>query len=191
MKKKLFVALFCALASSTVLFSQNVFKEGDKVVNLGIGLGSTLHSGSSFSTTIPPISASFEYGVKDNLFDDKSSLGVGAFVGYTSGEDKYSYAGYSSKWEYSDIVLGLRGALHYEFVEKLDTYAGISLGYDIVSVSASSSGGGYTGSASADGSTFFAGIYLGGRYYFADNLAAMAEVGYDISALRIGVAYKF
>lgn len=192
MKKLLFVLMF-AVAGFTTAFSQNEFKAGDKVINLGVGLGNTLHSGSGLSTTIPPISASFEYGVKDNLFDEKSSLGVGAFIGYCANEHKWSYMNASSKLKYSDLVLGLRGALHYQLVEKLDTYAGVSLGYDIVSASSSgyAGGGSYGVSYSADASTFFVGAYLGGRYYFADNLAAMAEVGYDIAALRIGIAYKF
>lgn len=189
MKKLLLVAI-CVLASSAAAFSQNTFKKGDKVVNLGIGLGNTLHSGSGMSTKIPPVSGSFEYGVKDNLFDDKSSLGVGAFVGYASSEYKQTIIGHNStKLKYSDVILGLRGALHYQLVEKLDTYAGVSLGYDIVSTSVSNSN--HENFANADSSSFFAGVYLGGRYYFTESLAAMAEVGYDIAALRLGIAYKF
>jgi hypothetical protein len=32
--------------------------------------------------------------------------------------------------------------------------------------------------------------FVGGRYYFNDNLAAMAELGYGIAYLNIGVAFK-
>lgn len=189
--KKLLLVSICVCASFAAAFSQNAFKAGDKVINLGIGFGNTLYSGSGYSTTIPPISGSFEYGVKDNLFDAKSSLGVGAFIGYSSSEYKWSYLTASSKLKYSDVVLGVRGALHYEFVEKLDTYAGVSLGYDIVSSKASGTNGNLSSSVSAEASSFFAGIYFGGRYYFSDKLGAMAEVGYDIAALKLGVAYKF
>ena len=54
----------------------NTFVKGEKVLNLGIGLGSTLYTGGSYTSRIPPVSASFEVGVKDNLFDifSQSSL---------------------------------------------------------------------------------------------------------------------
>jgi len=34
-------------------------------------------------------------------------------------------------------------------------------------------------------------FYIGGRYYFTDNLAGMIELGYGIAYLNIGIALKF
>ena len=33
--------------------------------------------------------------------------------------------------------------------------------------------------------------FVGARYYFSNSFAALAEIGYDVSLIRIGVAYKF
>lgn len=166
--------------------NESTFLKGDNVVALGLGLGGTLYSGSGYSSKIPLISLSYERCVKDRLFDDKSSLGIGGIVGYTS--SKWEYEGYG--WKYSDIVIGVRGALHYAFVNKLDTYTGLMLGYDILSsktIGEMHSEWDY--SASTGG--FVWAWYLGARYYFTDSFAGFAEVGYGVSILNLGVAMKF
>ncbi|MDR3058018.1 MAG: hypothetical protein LBU84_07750 [Prevotella sp.] len=189
MKKKLLI-IICALCSIAGSSAQNIFKKGDKVINAGIGFGNTYHSGSGYSTKIPAISGSFEMCIIDNLFDEKSSLGVGGFIGYSSSEYKYDYAGSGLyKYKYSDFILGARGALHYQFIDNLDTYVGLSLGYDIVSGKASGTYLSTDYSASASGIEF--GAFLGARYYFSDQWAGMFELGYDIAIAKVGVAYKF
>lgn len=85
--KKIIFTLVCMLVVAGA--SAQSFNKGDKVLNLGIGLGNTLYSGTGFKTTIPPVSASFEYGIVDHLFDEKSSIGVGGYFGYTS--SKYDW----------------------------------------------------------------------------------------------------
>lgn len=184
MKKSIFSLLLLVFAA-TAFAQENTFNKGDKVLNLGIGLGSTLYTGGYYKSAIPPLSASLEYGVKDNLFDEKSSLGIGGYFGYTSA--KWEYSGYG--WNYSSMILGARGALHYQLVDKLDTYTGILLGYNIVSSKSFGSlgeGTNYTAAASGIAWSWF----LGGRYYFTDKLAAMAELGYGISYLNLGIALK-
>ena len=181
--KRIVLSILCVF----VVFgaSAQTFSKGDKVVNLGLGLGNTVYSGSGYKTSIPPISGSFEYGVVDNLFDDKSSLGVGGYLGYTS--SKYDL-GNNYDYKYSSTIVGVRGSLHYDFIEKLDTYTGLSLGYNIVSAKSDYKG---LGSYKAESSALYWGWYLGARYYFTDSFAAMAEIGYDIAYLNIGVAFKF
>ncbi|MGE5395421.1 MAG: hypothetical protein ACM3P1_11810 [Candidatus Saccharibacteria bacterium] len=165
-------------------YSQNAFVKGDKVVNLSIGLGSGLYKGSGYSNVTPAIAGSYEIGVVDNLFDENSSLGVGGYLGYTGA--KYNFgAGYG--WKYSDIIIGARGAVHYQFVDRLDTYAGLMLGYDIVS-SKTYGTGVFSGNASTSG--FVLPVFVGGRYYFSDKFAGLVELGTSISYLNIGVAIK-
>jgi hypothetical protein len=53
MKKSLF-AIAIAMLFSVSSFAQE-FEEGDKVLNLGIGFGSTFYSGSLYSTALPPV----------------------------------------------------------------------------------------------------------------------------------------
>lgn len=181
--KKLFFSLLCVFIVAGA--SAQSFNKGDKVLNVGIGLGNSLYNGSGFKTSIPPLSASFEYGVVDHLFDDKSSIGVGGYFGYTS--SKYSWNN-EYDYKYSSAVVGARGSLHYAFVDKLDTYTGIGLGYNIVSGKSDYKG---LGSYSAESSALYWAWYLGARYYFTDSFAGMAEVGYDVAYLTIGVAFKF
>lgn len=181
--KKVILSLLSLLVVSAV--SAQSFNKGDKVLNLGIGLGSTVYSGSGYKITIPPVSASFEYGVVDNLFDEKSSIGVGGYLGYTA--SKYEW-GTNYDYKYSSAIVGVRGSFHYSFIEKLDTYTGLSLGYNIVSAKSDYK---ELGSYSAQGSEMYLGWYLGARYYFKETFGVMAELGYDIAYLNIGVAFKF
>ena len=156
------VFLFC-VAFGIGANAQNEFVKGDKVVNLGIGLGNTF---SGYSSMIP-ISGSFEVCIKDNLFDDKSSLGVGGYFGFAS-KDGWTF-----------LYPGVRGALHYQFVDKLDTYAGLMLGMRFWS------GHGWSYN------DFIIPFFIGGRYYFSNNLAGFAELGHGIAYLQLGVSLKF
>jgi hypothetical protein len=180
--KRNFIILAFALIFSVSLNAQNTFNKGDKVVNLGIGLGSTLYSGAYYKGLIPPVSASLEVGIKDNLFDDKSSLGVGAYAGFAS--SKWEYLGYG--WRYTNIILGARASLHYQLIEKLDTYGGFIGGFRVAT---SKEIGTPIGDASPGGGIVLS-PYIGGRYYFSEKLAAMAELGYGIAYLNIGIALK-
>ncbi len=93
-------------------------------------------------------------------------------------------------WKYSNIIIGVRGSFHYPFVDKLDTYAGILLGYNIASskeFGTTIPGWDYSYSA---GGVVYSG-YIGARYYIKDAFALMAELGYGISYLTLGVALKF
>lgn len=183
MKKNVLLVLLLALFSLST-FSQNTFNEGDKVLNLGLGIGNALYTGGFYSSAIPPVSASFEVGVKDELFDENSSLGVGGYFGYSSSK----YTGWGSNSRFSNVIVGARGALHYQFIENLDTYAGLMLGYEIVSWRSTSGDFNYGNVA---GSGFATDLYVGGRYYFSENFAGMVELGYAIAYLNIGVALKF
>lgn len=181
--KNLLLATVFAIGFSFA--NAQVVQQGDKVLNLGIGLGTALYTGSYYSSTIPPISGSFELVMDDQLFDGKGAWGLGGYLGYAS--SKYKYVGYDYGWKYSNIIIGPRGYLHYNLVEKLDTYVGAMLGYNVVSSKWYGSGSSI-GSASGGG-VIFSG-FVGARYYFNDNVAAMVELGSGIAYLNLGVALK-
>ncbi|MBK6966075.1 MAG: hypothetical protein IPH20_19675 [Bacteroidales bacterium] len=63
---------------------------------------------------------------------DVGSIGVGAYLGYTSAKWQYNYFGSDWGYKYSSLIIGARGTFHYPLVEKLDTYTGIMLGVNIV-----------------------------------------------------------
>jgi len=176
--KVLVVFLVLSGFSWTASAQNEAFNKGNTVINVGVGLGSYIsHSG--FSMTIPPISASLEYGVVD-LFDGQGGIGVGGYAGYAlfKGKDKGV-----NDFNVGHFVIGPRGLFHYQFVDKLDTYAGVLLGYDIVSFSQKS--------ASVSGSRFYTAFFIGGRYYFTPNIGVFGELGYGVSPLQIGITYKF
>ena len=154
--------VFCAMFSLAVN-AQNTFNKGDKVLNAGIGVGNTF---SGYSSMIP-ISGSFEVGIKDNLFDDKSSLGVGAYFGFAS-KDGWTF-----------LYPGVRGALHYQLVDNLDTYAGLMLGMRMWSGHSYS----YT--------DLIVPFFIGARYYLSNNIGVFGELGHGIAYLQLGVSLKF
>ncbi|MCD6660279.1 MAG: porin family protein [Lentimicrobium sp.] len=186
--KKVVITLFAAFMALSLSAQDNLLTKGEKVVNVGIGLGSTLYSGSGYTSTIPPVSASFEIGVKDDVLD-VGSIGVGGYLGYASSKWEYSYFGSTWGYKYTNIILGARGSFHYPLVDKLDTYTGLMIGFNIVSAKETGTVDPlYNYSASSSGLIWS--WYAGGRYYFTDNFAAMAEIGYGIAWLNLGVALK-
>ena len=186
--KKLLLFLLVVVFSLTQLFAQeSTFKQGDKVLNLGIGFGSTFYSGTGYKAGVPPISASLEFGVKDGVLD-KGSIGIGGYLGYSSHKWDYLSSGWG--WKYTNIIIGVRGVFHYPLVDKLDTYTGLLLGYNIAtSKEYGNAIPGYNYSASSGGVAYS--WFIGGRYYFSDSFAGMLELGYGITYLNLGVALKF
>lgn len=161
------------VAISEIALAQH--SAGDMNLNVGIGLGNTLVAGTQ---SVPPIGASFEYGIKDEI-------SIGGFLGYTA-SDIPSFGG---DWKYSYTIIGVRGSYHYDFLgnEKLDTYGGAMLGYYLLNVDYGNTGFTTGGAAGAVAYT----LYVGGRYAFTDNIGAFAELGYGIAFLQLGANLKF
>jgi hypothetical protein len=160
-------------------------QEGQKnTVSLGAGFGGTLYSGHSDFNRLPVFFLSYERCVIDNLFNEKSALGIGGLIGYSSA--KYDDFGWG--WTSTDITIGARGALHYSLVDKLDTYAGVMAGYNINKWK-------WTDDWSYDdhsGNSGFAySVFAGARYYLIDSLAAFAEFGYGYTYVNVGLSFKF
>jgi len=181
--KNLLVTALCLVSLVAANAQTPSFNKGSGVLNLTIGFGNGLYSGTTSS--VPPIAASYEVGIVDNIAE-KGSIGIGGYLGYTSAKWDFGY-GYSVKS--SDIVIGVRGLFHYPFVDKLDTYAGLLLGYDINSWS--TTGTAFEGiSASNSYGGLKIGIFAGARYYFSDMFAGVVEVGTGLAYFNIGVALK-
>ncbi len=188
MKRKISLGLLLVFLSAALMAQDPVFLKGDKVLNLTIGFGSSLYSGSFYKSSVPALAASYEVGILDNVLD-VGTIGVGGYVGYSSYKSTYDYFGSSYGWKISDLVIGARGVFHYPFLDKLDTYTGIMLGFRVVSdkyYGDNTYNYNYTGSSSGVQFSWFAGA----RYYFTDNLAALLEVGYGISYINLGIALK-
>ena len=162
------------------------FDVGTNVVNLGIGLGNRYGYGSGFfggnSSVSPAISVSYERGVMPL---GPGVLGVGIFAGYQGA----SYNLGSDKWKYTDVIVTLRGAFHYPVLPQFDAYGGLGLGLRHAGVSFTGSGVYDFGEASSNEVAL--GLFAGGRYYFTPSIGAFAELGYDQTYLKAGLALKF
>ena len=174
------VLLGCFIFSFIALqVSAQTFAKGDNVVGLSVGLGGAWYSGYGFGwngvTRTPSFTLSYENCIVGSLWDDKSSIGIGGQIGYSSIRWK------DIDWRINNTLVGGRGALHYAFVDKLDTYVGLMIGYKFVSDNTSWK---YP-------NKFVSDYYLGARYYFADNFAVFAEIGYYVSNFNVGLALKF
>ena len=185
MKKLLFTLFIMLMGYGFIYGQENIFNIEDKVLNFGIGLGSTLYTGTYYKTGVPPLSVSFEKGIVDEILE-KGVIGVGGYLGYSSNKWEYMNWGY----RYSRIIIAARGALHYPLIENLDTYTGILLGYQIVNAKNIGTVNplfNYNVSSSGVIGSWF----VGARYYFSGDWAAMAELGYGITYLNLGVAKRF
>jgi hypothetical protein len=161
---------------------------GDNFFNFGIGFGHTRFSGSGYSGTIPPLSVSFEKIIKDEILE-KGYIGIGGYVGYSSYKWNYTFLGDDWGWRYSTFLPGARGSFHYPILDNLDTYTGMMLGYEIIS--AREIGNVNTGLYNASTSGFVWSWYAGGRYFVSEKFILMAEIGYGVTYLNLGVALKY
>ncbi len=186
--------LSIAVLLGSVRTSQAQYDIGDNVLNVGVGLGSTLLGGYSGynSSQTPAIGLSFEHGTWE-LGDGIVSLG--GFLGYKSIKDEYQYLSYKQTWKWTYTIIGIRGAYHFPLDnEKLDLYLGAMLSYNILNFKYTDTDPSYNSSfdysggyGSAAGFTGFGGI----RYYLSDNFGLNAELGYGIAYLTLGVSFKF
>jgi hypothetical protein len=190
MKKTLQIislSLMLALALPFATLNAQIFDKGDVVINAGIGLGSTVYHGAYYKTTVPPLFLSGDYCLMEDL--GPGNLGVGAYLGYSAYKWEYSSLDYG--WKYSTIIIAARGTYHFvDLVDKLDLYGGVLLGAKIVSHKYFGDDL-YSDTHTASGSGAAFSVFGGARYYFTDNLGAMAELGYGIAWLSLGVSLKF
>lgn len=166
------------MAVSTIALSQH--KEGDKYLNIGLGVGGGYYYG---SYTLPTLGLTYEKGIKDNL-------SVGLYLGYTRSTESYTYFTSTATYTYNYIIVGPRASYHYNLfdMEGLDTYGGILLGYAIVNVSVDDEFG---TSDYTVGSGFFAySFFIGARYKLNESLSLFGELGAGYSPITVGLTFK-
>ncbi|GAA4382536.1 hypothetical protein [Hymenobacter koreensis] len=177
-------------AASQTSSATNNFVKGSTAINLGVGLGLGYgYYGGSLKAT-PAMSLSVERGFIEGL--GPGTIGIGALIGYKGYSYDYGGSQYKAKW--TNLLVSARGTYHYNILEnpKLDTYAGISVGvrmqtwkdtyYDNTpGLKDYSSSSAYVTS----------GFFIGGRYFFTDNIGAFSEIGYDMNYLKLGLTAKF
>lgn len=174
--KKILLIIAAVIGMATAANAQSVFKKADGMVNLGIGLNAI----GGYNMVVPPLSASYEYGILDNVFSNgNGSIGIGAYIGYASYKNKaYDLSS-------NHFVVGPRVALHYGFMNKLDTYIGLMLGYRSVSY-----GDSFKNEYKLESSGFAINANVGARYFFTPSIGGFLEVGYGVSNINLGVTFR-
>ena len=159
------------------------YEKGTKDLNIGVGLIRTFGF-SGETSSVPPLSASFEVGTSDNL-------SFGGYVGYASQSyNRSSY--YGSDVSVSYFLFGPRMGYHFALIPKADTYVGAMIGYGAATVSVTSSSGlGTSSTPVAAVSSFVYSVHGGIRYPFSPKIGGFAEIGYGISVLNLGLNAKF
>lgn len=188
MKKLITIIVFTVMAAAAS-FAQP-FAKGNHAINLGVGFGNVYYWGSNYSGFVPSLSGSYEYGVAEIPMGSQLTgvVGVGGYLGWSA--SKYgSYYSSSDHYTISDFIIAARGNYHFIFHDKLDPYAGVWFGLDITSSRWKGSGQDPKVDLASTGVT--GGVYAGARWFFTDNIAVYAEMGYLISILNFGVTFKF
>jgi hypothetical protein len=191
MKKKflsiiLSTSLICILTISNL--QAQSYEIGSNVINAGLGLGYSINYG--FGNSTPVISGSFEHGL---IEAGPGTVGIGGIISYQGNRYSYSdgFGTYKRKW--STTFIAVRGTYHPDALvgDNYDVYGALQLGLYNYGYNYSATGI-YTAANYNSGlnSGLGLGLVAGGRYYFTDNIGGFAEIGYDISYLKIGLSIK-
>ncbi|WP_332913745.1 hypothetical protein [Algoriphagus boritolerans] len=157
---------------------------------MGIGIGSSLGS-FDYSTQIPGISLMYEQGIAEA--GNVGIIGLGGYVGYKSFSLETNSGTLESKSKWNYTIIGVRGIMHFTGIDKenLDLYAGLMASYNLLNYSYEDNSGFNSGNTGNFGNAAGLTLFAGARYYFSDNLAAFAELGYGVAYLNLGISLKF
>jgi len=178
--KKCFFVLVLTVLTTGVVFAQYAPAVADNklFINAGVGFGPIT---SGYNLGVLPISGSVDYKLPIAL-----PITVGASVTYTSW--RYDF-GSSSVYTYSNIGIGGRGMYHINLLDRLDTYAGVTLGYVMQSAKWKT---GDTETSSTANPFFLYSAGVGGRYFFTNLIGAYLELSYSsLQYVSAGLTIKF
>lgn len=179
--KKILITFIAIISFASISKSQTV-SVGDTYVNAGIGLGYSYGLFAGVNAT-PLIWLSGEKGVYH--LEGVGAISAGGIV-------SFKHIGYKSgpyNWSWNDFNVGARGLIHFNEileVDKVDFFGGISVGLRIYSYPT------YSGQTLLDENfvRLFSGGFFGARYELTEKLLGYAELGYDISYLKVGLSLK-
>lgn len=153
-------------------------------------LGPTL--GLSFLGSTPQFGANFEHAIET---ESMGTIGIGGVFRYWSYSEDFGgfYGSDVGKWKYSNLLIGVQGNYHFTFDnENLDPWVGLTLAYDVGSVSWDGVDEGGFNDPSVGGLWLAAGA--GMRYFVSPNMAIVGRLNFgslSYSALDLGVDFAF
>jgi hypothetical protein len=157
--KKLNLFMLITILFSTLSFAQYQAGKSTGGVLLGVGGGGLDGDGA--------IPIAVEY----NFYNVHPNIQLGVFGAYAHTSSDY----FGGKWNYTYIVLAGQGNYHFKMqAAEWDPFVGLSLGYNIGSVSWDGAGS----YATPDAGGFFFSAQAGVNYWFSPKWAVQARVGY-------------
>ncbi len=179
---------FMVLLLTGILFGQQSYK----VVQVGGGVGLV---GVDGSVTLPPVTLMFDYITEQNL--SFGFVGGRASTKWTNtiqllNYSTFEYENYEYGYEYGYTFFAARGGYHFVNNEKIDVYAGLLLGYVVVSASAilpENIPENLVPSASTNYMLY--GGFGGIRLFLSPNFGLYAEGGYGVSLANGGIVIRF
>jgi hypothetical protein len=167
-----------------------IIQVGNKDLNLMIGMGTPWVLINDYRTILPPFTASLDYGFRD----DNRARGIKSWRhgGLTTYRDIRTAITWVDDYGYKSTtgIVALRSTYHYELIRKLDTYGGMHLG--MRAERWVEYGNFPHGAELRDGFDMHpvVSLFAGAKYYINDKFAAMAEIGYSIAFVNLGVCIK-
>jgi hypothetical protein len=173
----------CLLASvnADAQINTSVSQKGD--FNLGLAIGTPTNG---WDAVMPAISADASWVFLSEFIDTKTfgkngSVDLGVYYGFSAYKQNNPKNSEKSRLLYHSVLL--RSAFHFQFMDRLDTYAGIMSGANIRS---------YSGNSLNKEVSFAYNLYAGAKYYFSPKLAGKLEFIEDFTPwLSVGVNFKF
>ncbi len=137
---------------------------------------------------------SYHHGLIEKV--GPGSIGIGGVIGFKSATYKYKYnfngGNNNYKDTYTNFIIGVRGTYHLTLLanknNKFDPYGGVTVGFRIFD---HNYGGPDLNPYNYNSVYPIAGLFVGAKYNFVPNFGVFAELGYDISLIRVGINFNF
>ncbi|MBS1645596.1 MAG: outer membrane beta-barrel protein [Bacteroidetes bacterium] len=164
------------------------FDKGDRTIGVFLGAGLDYdyaygHFEDADRTFMPTIGVYYDQGIFSNV--GPGTIGIGGLIAYKADHRKYA----GNTYDYNTLLVAARATYHLALLKdknnKFDPYGGVTVG--IRSSHFKDSYDSHTHS-SVDP---IAGLFVGAKYNFQPGFGAFAEVGYDISLVRLGLNINF
>ncbi|MEO6831007.1 MAG: hypothetical protein ABI378_02135 [Chitinophagaceae bacterium] len=164
------------------------FDKGSKTIGIFLGAGVDYaygydHFNDATRSFLPIIGVYYDQGIIGNV--GPGTIGIGGVIAYKGDHRRYN----DDTYDYNSIMVAVRGTYHLTILKnknnKFDPYGGVTVG--IRSSSFKDSYDSHTYSTVDP----IAGLFIGAKYNFTPGIGAFAEVGYDISLVRLGINFNF
>ncbi len=187
--------LILLTAVSTLLFANLANAQTGKfTLNAGIGFEPTMYADEANINT-PPVSLKIGYQVTP-------AFSVNAFGGYSSATSQ-SYLisdGQLANVTNKHLLIGLRGELRRELSQRFDVYGGGMFGYSVSNLEETDpltgqdidrqNGGPTPYNPNAPKGKLMYSAFVGGTFYMVNHVGVFAEVGYGVSLVNAGLAFR-